>query len=228
MVARPAGTVAAKMAGQASNRTGSAPMRSLLLFALLATAPVAAQQTATAPLDPTPRVLMVTSHGRIVLELDRERAPRTVANFLQYAHEGHYNGTIFHRVIDNFLIQGGRYTPDLQRKPVRESIPSEADNGLSNLRGTIAAARAPSDPDSATSEFFINVVDNPRLDYTGPDSPYTRGYTVFGRVVSGMEVVDRIRAVPTEAREPLGQGVPVEPVIIERMEVLEPGSSVQP
>jgi len=122
-------------------------------------------------------------------------------------------------VIDNFLIQGGRYTPDLNQKPVRAPIPSEADNGLSNLRGTIAAARAPSDPDSATSEFFINVVDNPRLDFSGADSPYTRGYTVFGRVVSGMEVVDWIRAVPTESREPLGPGVPVEPVVIERLDV---------
>lgn len=184
----------------------------LLAFAL---SPVQAQETAA------PRVQLHTSQGRIMLELYPDQAPVTVGNFLQYAREGFYNGTIFHRVVDNLLIQGGRYTPDMNRKPVRAPIANEADNGLSNLRGTISAARAPSDPDSATSEFFINVIDNPRLDFSSPDSPYTRGYAVFGRVVAGMDVVDRIRAVETTVREPLSQGVPVEPVIIERVEVLE-------
>ncbi len=198
-------------------------MRSLpLVLLLLALAPVRAQDTSVAPAAASaPRVQLHTSEGRIVIELQPERAPRTVENFLQYAREGHYNGTIFHRVIDNLLIQGGRYTPDLQRKPVRAPIANEADNGLSNLRGTVAAARAPSDPDSATSEFFINVVDNPRLDFSGTDSPYTRGYAVFGRVLTGMDVIDRIRAVETEARAPLGQGVPVQPVLVERVEILE-------
>lgn len=190
----------------------------LLLFAPLL---ASAQQSAPVVAEAAPRVQMVTSEGRITLELYPERAPRTVANFLQYASEGYYNGTVFHRVIDNFLIQAGRYTPDLNRKPVREPIINESDNGLSNLRGTLAAARMPSSADSATAEFFINVVDNPRLDFSGPDSPYSRGYAVFGRVVAGMDVVDRIRAVPTETRDPLGPNVPVEPVIIERIEVLE-------
>ncbi len=210
----------------------------VLLLALLS-APSLAQPTAQAPTatpaaaaTPTPadpageraiRVLMVTSQGRITLELYPDRAPRTVANFLDYAREGFYNGTIFHRVADNFLIQGGRYTPDFNRKPVREPIPNESGNGLSNLRGTIAAARAPSRADSATSEFFINVVDNPRLDQRGDQADFTSGYAVFGRVVAGLDVVDRIRAVATTTRDPIGYGVPVEPVLIERVDILDGG-----
>lgn len=198
----------------------SLPILVMLLLLAVAAPLGAVQNVETAP-PAAPRVVLVTSLGEIALELFPDKAPKTVANFLQYAGEGHYNGTLFHRVIDNLLIQGGRYTPDLNPKPVRDAIPNEADNGLSNLRGTIAAARVPSDPDSATSEFFINVVDNPRFDFSDAGSPFTRGYTVFGRVVAGMDVVDRIRAVPTTERAPLPRDVPVEPVVIEQVRVLE-------
>lgn len=166
------------------------------------------------------RVALHTNQGDIVIELAPEQAPATVANFLQYVHDGFYNGTIFHRVIDNLLIQGGAYTIDLQPKPTREPIALESNNGLSNLRGTVAAARTPGKADSATAQFFINVVDNPRLDFTGDASDFTRGYAVFGKVVSGMDVVDRIRLVPTQASDPLPRDVPVEPIVIDSAEEL--------
>lgn len=168
-----------------------------------------------------PRVLVRTSMGDITLELDAQRAPGTVANFLAYAREGFYNGTIFHRVIENMLIQGGALTPDLQAKPTRPAVAHEAAAGMSNLRGTVAAARAPGDPDSHTTQFFINVVDNPRLDYRDADSPFGQGYTVFGRVVSGMDVVDRIRAVETGAQGDLPRDVPRVPVVIDRVDILD-------
>lgn len=197
--------------------------RLLVLAALLLPLPLLAQ-TAPAPAEaaPAPRVLLATTLGEITVELYPDKAPRTVENFLQYAQEGFYNGTIFHRVIDNLLIQGGAFTPDLRQKPARAPIPNEANNGLSNLRGTVAAARMPSDPHSATSQFFINVVDNPRLDFSGETSAYTWGYAVFGRVVQGMEVVDRIRAVETGPQEPFPRDVPKTPVIIERVTILAP------
>lgn len=197
--------------------------RLLVLAALLLPLPLLAQ-TAPAPAEaaPAPRVLLATTLGEITIELYPDKAPRTVENFLQYAREGFYNGTIFHRVIDNLLIQGGAFTPDLRQKPTRAPIPNEANNGLSNLRGTVAAARMPSDPHSATSQFFINVVDNPRLDFSGETSAYTWGYAVFGRVVQGMEVVDRIRAVETGPQEPFPRDVPKTPVIIERVTILAP------
>ncbi len=197
--------------------------RLLVLAALLLPLPLLAQ-TAPAPAEaaPAPRVLLATTLGEITIELYPDKAPRTVENFLQYAQEGFYNGTIFHRVIDNLLIQGGAFTPDLRQKPARAPIPNEANNGLSNLRGTVAAARMPSDPHSATSQFFINVVDNPRLDFSGETSAYTWGYAVFGRVVQGMEVVDRIRAVETGPQEPFPRDVPKTPVIIERVTILAP------
>lgn len=166
------------------------------------------------------RVALHTNQGDIVIELTPEQAPATVANFLQYVHDGFYNGTIFHRVIDNLLIQGGAYTIDLQPKPTREPIALESNNGLSNLRGTVAAARTPGKADSATAQFFINVVDNPRLDFTGDASDFTRGYAVFGKVVSGMDVVDRIRLVQTQASDPLPRDVPVEPIVIDSAEEL--------
>lgn len=169
---------------------------------------------------PAPRVVLHTSMGEIMIELAPDKAPATVANFLQYAREGFYNGTILHRVIDNLLIQGGAYTADMQTKPTHAPIALESNNGLSNLRGTIAAARAPSAAGSATAQFFINVVDNPRFDFSSDDSDFTRGFAVFGTVVGGMDVLDHIRLVPTQAQDPLPRDVPVTPIVIERIEVL--------
>ena len=161
-------------------------------------------------------VRLATSAGDIVVELDAEKAPKTVANFVQYVRAGHYDGTIFHRVIENFMIQGGGYLPDLNEKtPARAPIPLESRNGLSNLRGTIAMART-SVPDSARAQFFINVVDNLNLDQ--PNARDGEGYAVFGRVVQGMDVVDRIRAVPVKAQGP-HQNVPVMPVTLRKATV---------
>lgn len=161
-----------------------------------------------------PQVELKTNMGTIVLELDADRAPETVKNFQQYVQSGHYNGTVFHRVIPGFMIQGGGFTADLGHKPTREPIKNEANNGLRNAVGTIAMART-SDPHSATSQFFINVVDNPALDYREGNF----GYAVFGKVVSGMDVVQSIATVPTAARPP-HQNVPVKPVVIESARVL--------
>ena len=161
-----------------------------------------------------PQVELKTTMGTIVLELDADRAPETVKNFQQYVQSGHYNGTVFHRVIPGFMIQGGGFTADLGHKPTREPIKNEANNGLKNAVGTIAMART-SDPHSATSQFFINVVDNPALDYREGNF----GYAVFGKVVSGMDVVQSIATVQTAARPP-HQNVPVKPVVIESARVL--------
>jgi cyclophilin family peptidyl-prolyl cis-trans isomerase len=163
-----------------------------------------------------PRVALETSMGRIVLELYPDKAPKTVANFLSYVKDGHYNGTVFHRVIGDFLVQGGAYTPDMQQKPERAPVPNEASNGLSNLRGTLAAARRASDATSATAQFFINTVDNRQLDWRGDANPAMSGYCVFGRVVEGMDVIDRIRVVPTGAKPPFPADVPVSAILIER------------
>ncbi len=154
------------------------------------------------------KVRLATSAGDIVLELDAEKAPKTVDNFLKYVRAGHYDGVIFHRVIDGFMIQTGGYKNDLSEKPTRPPIPLEAHNGLSNLRGTVAMART-GIPDSATSQFFINVADNLRLDEAGG------GYAVFGKVVEGMDVVDRIRAVPTRALS-VHANLPVTAIIIKK------------
>ena len=168
-----------------------------------------------------PRVALETSMGRIVLELYPDKAPLTVANFLSYVKDGHYNGTIFHRVIGDFLVQGGAYTPDMQQKPERAPVANEASNGLSNLRGTLVAARRLSDSTSATAQFFINTVDNRQLDYRGDATPEMAGFCVFGRVVEGMDVVDRIRVVPTGAKPPFASDVPVTPVLIESAKPLD-------
>jgi peptidyl-prolyl cis-trans isomerase A (cyclophilin A) len=157
-------------------------------------------------------VRLATSAGDIVLELDREKAPKTVDNFLQYVKAGHYDGTIFHRVIDSFMIQGGGMKPDMSEKPVRAPIPLESRSGLSNKVGTVAMART-SVPDSATAQFFINVRDNNFLDQ--PNSRDGQGYAVFGKVVQGMDVVEKIRTVPTASSGP-HQNVPVTPVIIRK------------
>jgi len=159
-----------------------------------------------------------TSMGTITLELDEVKAPLSVANFLAYAKAGHYDGTIFHRVIDGFMIQGGGFTKSMDQKPTNEPIRNEAANGLKNARGTIAMARTMV-VDSATSQFFINLVDNDFLDYRGPD-PRTFGYAVFGKVTDGMEVVDRIAKVKT-GDSGYHQNVPEEPVLIKKVHVLD-------
>jgi peptidyl-prolyl cis-trans isomerase A (cyclophilin A) len=164
-----------------------------------------------------PRVQLETSLGNIVLELNSGRAPQTVDNFLRYVREGHYNGTIFHRVINGFMIQGGGFDANMRQKPVREPIRLESQNGLRNLTGTVAMART-SDPHSATAQFFINVVDNSGLDFPNPDG---HGYAVFGKVVDGMEVVNRIRSV-TVGRRGFHQNVPREPIIIQKAVLLTP------
>ena len=157
-------------------------------------------------------VILKTTLGDIEIALDKERAPKTVANFLQYVQEGVYTGTIFHRVIDGFMIQGGGFDKDMRQKATRAPIPNEADKAKSNLRGTIAMART-QDPDSATNQFFINVVDNLYLDYKGPQSP---GYCVFGEVVSGTDVVDKIAKLKT-GRKAGHDDVPMDPIEIDEI-----------
>ena len=158
------------------------------------------------------KVRLVTSLGDIVVELEKEKAPKTVDNFLLYVKAGHYDGTVFHRVIDNFMIQGGGMKPDLSEKPTRAPIPLESRSGLTNLRGTLAMART-QDPNSATAQFFINLKDNAFLDQA--NSRDGNGYAVFGKVVAGMDVVDKIRAVPT-GNKGAHQNVPLEPVTLRK------------
>ena len=163
-----------------------------------------------------PRVALETSKGTVVVELHPEEAPKTVENFLAYVESGFYDGTIFHRVIPGFMVQGGGFTPAMEQKPTRAPVVNEAKDALSNERGTIAMART-SDPDSATAQFFINTVDNHRLDYRSSGDP---GYTAFGKVVEGMDAVDAIARVET-TRKGMFSDVPVEPVVIETARVLE-------
>ena len=184
----------------------AAPAAGLALIAALAPAPTMAAD---------PQVRLETSHGAIVLALDAAKAPATVKNFLAYVDAGHYDGTLFHRVIPGFMIQGGGFDRDFQQKEVREPIDNEADNGLRNLRGTIAMART-NDPHSATAQFFISSVDNAFLDHTGKN-PQGWGYAVFGRVTEGLEVVDAISQVQTGMRGG-HQDVPVEPVVLRKAE----------
>lgn len=160
-------------------------------------------------------VILHTSMGDISLELDTEKAPISVQNFLDYVRAGHYDNTVFHRVIDNFMIQGGGFAPGMKQKPTRAPIANEAQNGLLNQRYTIAMARTP-DPHSATAQFFINVADNAFLDFRNA-TPQGWGYCVFGKVTAGMDVVDQIRAVRTGSRAG-HQDVPVEDVTILRAE----------
>jgi peptidyl-prolyl cis-trans isomerase B (cyclophilin B) len=168
--------------------------------------------------DTHPRVRLQTTMGDIILELDREKAPKTVENFLSYVSEGFYDGTTFHRVIPGFMIQGGGMTPDMRPKPTHPPIQNEANNGLKNATGTIAMART-SDPHSATSQFFINVADNAPLDHKSP-TLQGWGYTVFGKVVEGMDVVMAISQVPTTSRAG-HQDVPAKDVLIEKAEVVQ-------
>ena len=172
---------------------------------------LSSKDTNTMKSTPNPTVLVKTNMGDIIIELDADKAPTTVKNFLEYVKEGHYDHTIFHRVIDNFMIQGGGFTEDMQQKPVHAAIQNEADNGLLNKRGTIAMART-SDVNSATAQFFINVADNSFLDFRSKN-PRDYGYCVFGHVTSGMNVVDMIRKVKTSTKGP-HENVPVSPVEI--------------
>lgn len=190
-----------------------------------------------------PRVAFDTTAGRIVVELDPERAPVTSENFLRYVAEGHYDGTVFHRVVENFVIQGGGMAADLVERPTHAPIANEAGNGLSNVAGSLAMAREVA-PDSATAQFFINVVDNPRLDHvevppegvtvtrrgqevlvTPADADRVFGYAVFGRVVEGNDIVEKIRhvAVATLARgNEVFENVPIEPIVIQKAALLPP------
>lgn len=158
------------------------------------------------------KVKLATTEGDIVLQLDREKAPKTVDNFVAYVKAGHYDGTVFHRVIPTFMVQGGGMDKDLNEKKTRPPIPLESRNGLKNERGTVAMART-SDPDSATSQFFINVQDNVFLDQ--PTSRDGNGYAVFGKVVAGMDVVDKIKAAPT-GNKGMHQNVPLTPITIKK------------
>lgn len=183
-------------------------MKSTLFLALLllGTAAAAAE---------SPQVVLETSKGTIVIELDADKAPQTVENFLGYVESGFYDGTSFHRVIPGFMVQGGGFTADLGHKPTRAPIQNESKNGLSNLRGTIAMART-NDPHSATAQFFINLVDNRNLDARGG-----WGYAVFGKVVEGMDAVDAIAKVRTGPRNGMGD-VPIEAVVIQKATVKKP------
>lgn len=200
-------------------------MPKYLLTALFLVAPLAVAQTtkpAAAPAAPVvanPTVIVHTSQGDITLELYADKSPKSVANFLRYVHEGFYAGTVFHRVISGYLVQGGLYTAELQPRRTHSPVPSEADNGLSNLRGTVAVARG-ADPNSGTSQFFINLVDDRRLDYAGNQNGLTWGYTVFGKVVKGMDVVDKIAGLPTRAQGPFAADVPNPLVAIESVSVI--------
>ena len=182
--------------------------RTAAVFMALTSTALALPAWAQAPADAT-RVRLNTSAGDIVLELDAAKAPKTVENFVQYVKDKHYDGTVFHRVIDGFMIQGGGFTADMTQKPTRAPIPLESRNGLTNSRGTIAMART-SNPNSATAQFFINVVDNAMLNAPNPDG---YGYAVFGKVVTGMDVVDKIKAVPV-GNKGGHQNVPTTPVTI--------------
>jgi peptidyl-prolyl cis-trans isomerase B (cyclophilin B) len=163
-------------------------------------------------------VELQTNHGVIKLELDAEKAPKTVENFLSYVRKGHYDNTVFHRVIDGFMIQGGGFEPGMKQKPTDAPIDNEANNGLKNVQGSIAMART-NDPHSATAQFFINVNDNDFLNHSSP-TPQGWGYTVFGKVIEGLDVVEKIKKVKTGSKG-FHQDVPVDDVIIEKAVVVD-------
>ena len=184
---------------------------------------VAVSSTATAFAQAAPKVRFVTSEGEFVVEVYPDKAPKTVANFLQYVKDKHYDGTIFHRVISNFMVQGGGFDTDYKQKSTRPPVAHEGQEALAkggprNIEGTLAMART-NDPNSASSQFFINVKDNGFLN--SANSPDGNGYAVFGKVISGMDVVDKIRAVRTGNKGPF-QDVPVEPIVITKMVVMKP------
>jgi len=187
----------------------------LLIIAILSTPLYAQEGSASA----NPTAIIHTSMGDIELELFADKAPLSVENFVNYANSGFYNGTIFHRVISHFMIQGGGFTVDMEKKPTGEPIVNESVNGLSNTRGTVAMART-NNPHSATSQFFINTQDNLNLDYVDGSSSRGWGYAVFGKVTNGMDVVDNIRFVETAPMPPHAD-VPTTPVLIESVEILQ-------
>ena len=166
----------------------------------------------------TPRVKLQTNHGDILIELDAEKAPKSVENFLTYVNEGFYDGTVFHRVINNFMVQGGGFDATMKQKQTNAPVENEANNGLKNDRYTLAMART-SDPHSATAQFFINIADNDFLNFTSP-TPNGWGYAVFGKVVEGTDVVDKIKAVKTGTKG-FHQDVPTEDVVIEKATAVE-------
>ncbi len=188
-----------------------------ILAALLLSPALHAQE---APARNNPTAIIHTSVGDISLELFADKAPATVENFISYARSGFYNDTIFHRVISHFMIQGGGFTADMKQKTTREPIANEANNGLSNTRGTVAMART-NHPHSATSQFFINVQDNLNLNFTGEGSSAAWGYAVFGQVTAGMDVVDNIRFVETGPKPPHND-VPKTPVVVSSIEIITP------
>jgi len=197
-----------------SRFTGSLPV--VLFAVLLGCTSVSAEEAAPAG---NPTAILHTTMGDIQLELFADQAPISTQNFVNYANSGFYNGTVFHRVIGNFMIQGGGFAADMKQKDTAPPIINEADNGLSNTRGTVAMART-NDPNSATAQFFINVQDNKNLDYKNKSDPGAWGYAVFGKVTSGMDVVDQIRLVETSTVPPYSD-VPVVPVVIERVEIIK-------
>lgn len=195
----------------------------LFASALLAAGPIAAAANSTTnegtePMTAESRVKLQTNHGDIVIELNAEKAPKTTENFLGYVRDGFYDGTVFHRVINNFMVQGGGFDVGMKQKKTGEPVENEANNGLKNDRYTVAMART-SDPHSATAQFFVNVADNDFLNHTAPTNNGW-GYTVFGKVVEGTEVVDKIKGVKTGNRG-FHQDVPAEDVIIEKASVVE-------
>jgi len=192
-----------------------------LAMSAMASTPAAADSSTPSQgksMSTSPRVKLQTNQGDIVIELNAEKAPNTVANFLNYVNSGFYDGTVFHRVINNFMIQGGGFEAGMKQKPTEAPVKNEADNGLKNNKYTIAMART-SDPHSATAQFFINVADNDFLNFTAPTSNGW-GYAVFGQVVEGTEVVDKIKTVRT-GNKGFHQDVPVEDVVIEKATVAE-------
>ena len=193
-----------------------------LLFGLLLQAPAPAAPPQPAPGNPV--VLIETSMGTITIELFKDQAPVSVANFLEYVRDGFYPGTIWHRVVPGYVIQGGGFSPELAEKATRPPIQNEATNGLTNRRGTVAMARTRT-LRSATSQFYINLANNPALDHTG-FSPDTFGYAVFGRVIDGMDVVDRIGAVKTGSKDGMDD-VPVDPVLIKSVREKNPSGAAE-
>lgn len=189
----------------------------LLMTCFTVAATVCFAQSNDAPASPHPVVQIETNMGNISIELYEDKAPITVKNFLDYVKSGSYDGTIFHRVINGFMIQGGGFTKEMSQKPTKAPIVNEAENGLKNSKGTIAMART-SDVNSATSQFFINVVDNKMLDFTGKN-PANYGYCVFGKVIKGMDVVDKIKEVETGTKQG-HSNVPVKPVEIIKISIV--------
>lgn len=191
------------------------------LFSFMLFNPIMAQSAEgkSKPMSQSTQVKLETSLGDIVIELASDKAPVSCENFLAYVKEGHYDGTIFHRVIPKFMAQGGGYTADFTQKPTHAPIRNEADNGLKNDRGTIAMARTP-DPNSATAQFFINYADNAFLNYKSP-TPQGWGYAVFGKVVQGMDIVDKMAEIPTGPGGPMPSDVPRQDIVIEKATVVD-------